>query len=373
MKKLAVLLAFVAVALIPVSALAFSSDTGKSLTLDQGQTKTGTYYAVGQDVTIDGTVNGDLICAGQNVTINGTIRGDVICAAQTITISGHVDGSVRAVGQVVNVNSTVGRNGTIAGQTIDIGGQARLAGDLGMLAQTANVNGTVVSDVYGAVQDLSIGSSVGGVAIKTQNLQLTADAHVKGNLTYTSPQSFSISKSQVGGTITHKTVTPRMHHGFSGISVLTLIAYFIVAGWIVAFVLVLAAPRMAEYVTKSMFVNPGARIGIGLSIEILTPVLAVLLMFTLIGIPLAVLLWGIWLLILAFGEIFAAIGIGILVTRWTNWHKGSLLWATGIGIPIAVIVFSIPFIGWLVSLVAQWWAIGGLAKSSTLLGAKASR
>jgi cytoskeletal protein CcmA (bactofilin family) len=369
MKRLGKLLTVAVLALVPVTALAFSSDTGQTVNLAQGQTKTGTYYAAGRDVTIDADVNGDLVCAGQNVTVNGAIHGDILCAAQTLTINGRVDGSVRLAGQVVNVTGSVGRNGTIAGQTVDISGH--ISGDLGMLAQTASVNSAVDSDVYGVIQDLTIGSSVGGVAARVDTLQLTSNAHVKGNVNYTSPNSATINQSQVGGSITHSVAAP-VHHTRSWGSVIWMIIFLIFGIWVIAFVLALVVPRSVERVTEVMFAKPGLSIGVGVATMILTPIAAVLLLFTVIGIPLAVLLWLLWVLGLAFSYVIAAIGVGLLLLQWTGWNKGSLLWAVAIGVPVAIIIFNIPFIGWLAALVALWWGFGGLAMSSRIL-ARSSR
>ena len=365
MKRLGKLLAFTVLALVPVTALAFSSDTGQSVNLAQGQTRTGTYYAAGRDVTINGEVNGDLVCAGQNVTINGAIHGDVLCAAQTLTVNGAVDGSVRLAGQVVDVTGSVGRNGTIAGQTVDVSGH--ITGDLGMLAQTASVNGMVDSDVYGLIQDLTIGSTVGGVAASVDTLQLTTNAKVTGNLNYTSPTGASINKSQVGGSVTYNVAAQPTQHHLSGWAVVGGVLFFIVGIWVIGFVLVALAPRTVAYVTESMFRKPGLSIGVGVATLILTPILAVLLMFTFIGIPLAILVWLLWVLGVALSYVFATIGSGLLILRWLNWNKDSLLWATAIGVPVAIIVFNVPFIGWLVALVALWWGFGSLAMSSRVL------
>lgn len=370
MKRLGKLLAYAIFALLPVTALAFSSDTGQSVNLAQGQTRTGTYYAAGRDVTIDGDVNGDLVCAGQNVTVNGAIHGDILCAAQTLTINGPVDGSVRLVGQVVNVTGTVGRNGTIAGQTVDVSGH--ITGDLGLLAQTATVNGAVDSDVYGVTQALTIGSSVGGAVVRVDTLQLTSNAHVKGNINYTSPNTATFSQSQVGGSVTHNLPAPTTHHMASFGSIVWTIIFFILGIWVLAFVLVLVVPRSVTSVTDSMFSKPALHIGIGIATMILAPILATILLFTVIGIPLAVLIWLLWILGIALAYVFATIGVGLLILRWTKWNKGSLLWAVAIGVPVGIIVFNVPFIGWLVALVALWWGLGSLAVSAKAL-ARSSR
>src|SRR5476649_1675770 len=86
---------------IPGAAIASSSAAKDNVTLAKGDNRTGTFYAAGQTVTVDGNVDGDVVCAGQSVIINGSVNGDVLCAGQEVTINGSVSGSVRVVGQLV--------------------------------------------------------------------------------------------------------------------------------------------------------------------------------------------------------------------------------------------------------------------------------
>src|SRR4051812_5664076 len=112
MKRILKVMAVIIAVGLPSVAVAYPVDSSQTVTLPKGQTKAGTFYATGQTVTIDGDVDGDLICAGQTVTVSGAVHGDVICGGQNVTINGPVDGSVRAAGQTVDVNGTVGRNVT---------------------------------------------------------------------------------------------------------------------------------------------------------------------------------------------------------------------------------------------------------------------
>src|SRR3989338_4116116 len=77
---------------------AFTINSDDNYYLQKEQSIDDTLLSRGKTITIDGTVNGDLICAAQSVTINGTIRGDVLCAGMNLKISGTVDGNIRSLG-----------------------------------------------------------------------------------------------------------------------------------------------------------------------------------------------------------------------------------------------------------------------------------
>jgi cytoskeletal protein CcmA (bactofilin family) len=60
----------------------------------------------GYNVTIDGTVNGDVMAFGTRVSVNGTINGSLVTAAEYVNINGQVNGSVYAAALLLNMGST---------------------------------------------------------------------------------------------------------------------------------------------------------------------------------------------------------------------------------------------------------------------------
>jgi len=349
--------------LAPAAAVAYSAENQHDLTLPKGETRTGTYYAAGQTVTIDGNVDGDLICAGQTVSVNGSVHGDVICAGQSVTVNGSVDGSVRLAGQDVNVNGTVGRNVTVAAQSFALARGAHVNGDLGALAQTTAVNGSVDRDVYGRMQSLVLGASTGPVSVATGDLTMSGDSKVNGNLHYESENSFNIDKSKVTGDISHsappvremQNATNAARAGFA------LRLYWIFAGLILGLAFVWLMPGLVRRASALMRDKPGVSIGWGVVVSIVGPALALALAVTVLGLPLGLLVGVVWLLLVLTSSIFAGIAAGLWLLDRAEWERGSLWWAAGLGVPLTVIVLSVPFLGGIIGLVAMWWAMGGVS------------
>jgi cytoskeletal protein CcmA (bactofilin family) len=335
MKRWIAIVALAAAALVPAAALAFSAQSEQTITVPKGETKTGTYYAWGQVITIDGDVDGDLVCAGNSVSVNGAVHGDVICAGQTVTVNGPVDGSVRVAGQVVSLNGTVGRNGMVAAQTLAMGSASTLAGDLGVAGQTASINGKIAKDLYVKLDDLKLGpdATVGGKTVKAP----------KTEPRHNDAQDF-------------------------GSAILALRLYWIFASLIIGLAFVLLAPRLVQRVTKVMLDKPGSSIGWGLVVTLLGPIVVLLLLVTVVGIPLALLTGLLWLVLVATSGIVAGIAAGEWFVARADWKRHPLLWATMLGVPLAAIAFSVPVLGWLLAMVATWWAVGGIS-----IAAKAAR
>ena len=373
MKRLWFRLAVLTVLGMPAVTLAYGAQSGQSTTIPKGETKTGTYFAAGQSVTVDGDIDGDLICAGQTVQVNGAVHGDVICAGQSVTVNGPVDGSVRLFGQTLNVNGTVGRNVTVAGQVFNLGGNAAVSGDLGVASQSATISGTVTKTVYGAMSNLMIDNRVGSVEARVANdLALGGNSHIDGDLTYYSNNTSNVDSSKVGGQVQHQglPMEPRVPEqrnrlGAAGM-IISWILYWLAAALVVGLAFVWLAPRMVQHVSKTMLEQPGMSLLWGVVAAILGPVVFILLMVTIIGIPVALLLFGFWVLALVTSGVFAGVAAGVWITQRTGWQKHSLWAAAVLGIIATVIVFNIPILGWLLALVATWWAVGGMILSARL-------
>ncbi|HEY2003498.1 MAG TPA: polymer-forming cytoskeletal protein [Candidatus Saccharimonadia bacterium] len=370
MKKAVMGLVAAMVLLAPAVAAAYSAENQHDLTLPKGETKTGTYYAAGQTVTIDGDVDGDLICAGQTVSVNGNVHGDVICAGQSVTVNGTVDGSVRLGGQDVIVNGSVGRNVTVAAQSFTLSQGSHVSGDLGVLSQTAAVNGSVDRDVYGRMQSLALGASSGAVSVTTGALTMSGDAKVNGNLHYESENSFNIDKSKVTGDISHSTPPARdMRNADNAAQAgFALRLYWIFAGLILGLAFVWLMPGLVRRASGIMREKPGKSIGWGVIVSLVGPALALVLMVTVLGLPLGLLVGVAWLLLVLTSSIFAGIAAGLWLLDRAEWERGSLWWAAALGVPLTVIVLSVPFVGGIIGLVATWWAVGGVS-----LAARAAR
>ncbi len=370
-------LGLVLMLMFAVGALAFSARTAQAYGFQTGHTVTvpsngsvsGTYYAAGQVVDISGTVNGDLICVGDTVTVSGPVHGDVICAGQNVSITGPVDGSVRVAGQNVTIDGTVGRNVTIAAQSFDLGGSAFVAGDLGLLTQSADIGGSIAKTLYGTAQTISIDNTVGPVSIMTTNLSLGETAHVNGNLHYTSSNAIAIDHAKVSGGVIHSTSVKQYHASWPRF-LLAFWLWWLLGALVVGLALVLVAPGTVRRIGATMRDRPLPSIGWGVLVSILAPIAALVLMLTVIGIPLALFILVIWLLLLGLSTILAGITVGAWIIERYKWSRSVLIWGTVLGIPVTIIVFSVPLLGMLVSLsgvvVGGWRNQSELAPSASL-------
>jgi cytoskeletal protein CcmA (bactofilin family) len=342
MGKIRLLIGLVLALAVPTTALAATSSDMQNVTLAKGDNRTGTYYAAGSAVTVDGDVAGDVVCGAQTVVINGSVGGDVLCGAQTLTINGPVAGSVRAVGQVVTVNGTVGRNITVGAQNFVLGSNAKVSGEVAIGAQTTALNAPIEHAAYIGSESLALNSTIGG------------------NLDYASSQALSIDKSKVGGTVTWHASNTQPARTNAAADRLGMLIYWLAAALLGALLVIWLAPRLVRSVTGTMIRRWQASLGWGVLALIGGPILLLVVALTVIGLPAALVAGTLWVLALTSSGIFAGIAVGKIAWQHEAVSQRTLLLAALAGIPLVMIVGWIPWIGGLVGLVTASWVLGGM-------------
>jgi cytoskeletal protein CcmA (bactofilin family) len=361
MKKLITILSISVVAIVVISfgvAHAQSFRTGNSTNVGVNEVIDSSLWAAGSNVDIAGQVNGDVFCAGQTVTVSGTVQGDVICAAQTLIISGTVQGSVRSVGQTVTISGNVLHNLTAAGQSFTLDESSKIGGDASIAANNIILNGKVGRDLIAGASTLTVNGGVGrNVDTRVTHLYLNHSAHIGGNLSYTSKNNVVISTGAVINGTTTKSLPkaqPSRHFGsFIGISLLFGL-FFLLAGIVTSLVLVLLFPQAIHSTTNQAIKNPWKVLLVGFITTLIAPILIIAMMITVIGIPLALFVLGIWFLISVLGGIMSAYYLGRLL--WSKQHNPIIIMLIG---ALILIIFSfIPIIGAIIGFIAVIMGIG---------------
>jgi cytoskeletal protein CcmA (bactofilin family) len=335
-------------------AQAHSFRNGDNTVVAAGETVDSTLFITGRTIDIAGNVNGDVFCAGQNVTITGYVSGDVICAGQSVRVSGKVDGDVRVAGQNVAIGGTIGHNLSAAGQTIASEANSRVEGDASLGGQDITLNGLVGRDLAATSGNVTINGRVGrNVQADVTQLALGDHASVGGNVQYASQNNINrASGSEVTGKLTRS--QPSAEHKDTGGSIWYGL-WFFVSMLLLALALVLLMPRTFRRATDLAMSHPGKTLLVGLLSSIVVPILVVVLLLTVVAIPLALLLLLAWLIALAVAGSFAAFLLGRYLLRG---RTDNAIWIMLLGGAVLLLVNMVPFIDWVVSLLALWMGLG---------------
>ncbi|MEX0616353.1 MAG: hypothetical protein WD231_00905 [Candidatus Woykebacteria bacterium] len=334
------------------------------VTLKQGETINRDFFAFGERVEISGTVNGDVYAAGGNVIVDGTINGDLLAAGGTLNISGKVTQDARVAGGQVTITGDIGKNLSIGGGSVDITDSAKIGGSVLAGAGNLNIASPVGKDIRVGTGSLTISSPIkGNVDAAVGSLRLTSKASVGGNLTYWSDNDASIdSAAKVAGEVAKKTPTqkPPTPNEIFGVATGVILFFKIVSfisTLILGLLIIRLFPSLSQNAADNIKNKPWPSLGLGFIALIATPIIALILAATLVGIPLALIILPIYFMSLYIGRIFVMLWVGTLLSEKTSW-KINAYWAFILGVLIYYVVQIIPILGGIVTFLVLLFGLG---------------
>ncbi|MFC2050396.1 hypothetical protein ACFLTN_04375 [Chloroflexota bacterium] len=353
--------------------LAFDGRSGDIVTVTQDEVVDGDLYVIGRSIIIDGTVNGDIFGAGQTITINGTVNGGVTLAGQTLTVNGQVAHGARLAGETINVNSSIGRDLAAAGETLNVGGTAKIADDLVLGVGTAYISGPVNGDVKGGGGEITITSKVGGnVELEVNKLTITSTANIEGDLVYTSENEASIqSGARLGGSTTHnapeKPAAPSPFAAIPG----KVLGFLMIL--VIGIIVILLATGRISAMADSIRTKPWPSLGWGALALFVTPIAALVVIITIIGLPLGLIALVLYGIAIYLSQIPVGFLIGRLIIRRNGEieSRGLMIGALALGLAILLVLGLIPYVGGLVMLLTIIFGLGSLVVSVARSRAKA--
>ncbi len=340
---------------LPTVTLAQDLEKPKNFEVKKGEVIDRDYMAAGESVTISGVVNGDVYVAGANVMIDGTINGDLLTGGGVITLLGEVTDDVRMAGGNILINGTVGKNVTLAGGTATITSEAEIRGSLLAFAGNLELRAPVGKDANLYAGRAVVGSQIGGdLRGEFDELMLTSEAGILGDLEYKSPEEAEITEGAIIlGETNYESLrrerAPQLKMNFlaepavpRGASLWLSFSSFILS-FLLGLGFLYVFPKRGEAIVKILISRPWQSLGAGFLTLILIPVGMVLLMITIIGIPLALMLVPLFIFLLYFSKIFVAICTGQWIfNRWEI--KKNLNWALLMGLIIYYLLRQLPII-----------------------------
>lgn len=335
----------------------------ESVVLPKGSTVNQDYFASGESVTLAGTVNGDAYIAGGNITVPGTVNGDLLVAGGTITVAGTVAGDVRAAGGQIIITGNIEGNVTTGGGSVTITNSARLGGSLVAGAGSLSIMGPVERGMTIGAGSVQLSNTIGGnVLAGVGRLTLTPDAVIQGNLTYYSKDKAEIQQgAQVVGNVNMQQIKEKDKKAPAAVALATFIPglLYLISLFIMGLLFLRFLPIFTQDTTNLVGREPWKSLGVGLLILILTPIVVVLLMVTVIGIPIGLVLFAAYLIYFYLSVMFVAIFIGKKILRQNGKTRAGVL-ALSIGLIIYGIISLIPIIGGLFTFLVMLIGMGAL-------------
>jgi cytoskeletal protein CcmA (bactofilin family) len=358
---LALILLFFTITL-PAFALAGDTRSANEVIIGQGEIVSDDLYIAAGTVEFAGDARRDVNIAAGRVTLGGSIDGSVNLASGRADIDGTIDGSLRILSGRVEITGTIGGDVVVAGGQVELLSSGQVNGNLIVAGGTVDLRGRVNGDVTGYAGNVTLGGTFqGAVDVNTSNLEILNTARISGPVTYVSRQDADVDNSaQLTQGIERDEVDPWGNGSnplgrASGSLLRTLWA--LIAGALI----VLAAPRLANQLGSN-----GKRIVrslvTGIIALVVVPIVAVVLMVTVIGIPAGVILLAMYFVALYLSQVFVGMAIGrmILPNGWNDGTRGFHLLAMTLGVLIigALRFLPLPYVYSILAFVITIWGIG---------------
>jgi cytoskeletal protein CcmA (bactofilin family) len=372
---IACIIAMLLTAFAAAPVLAADVRSGDTVTVASGEVVDGDLYAVGGDIVINGTVNGDIWAAGRTITINGTVNGAITIAGQTVIVNGPVARSARLAGQSLVINNNIKTDLVAAGATIDVGNKARIGSDLLFGCGTVNIAGQVDGNIKGGASEITISNGIGGnIKIEVETLTIASTADIQGSLDYTSENEANIqSGAKIGGKVTHQIPEAKKRAEAAGFwiaaasiasAIMWKILSFVMA-LVVGIIIIFTARRRIVSLADSIKSNPLSSLGWGALILFVTPIAAIIVCCTVIGLPVGIISLVLYGIAIYLSQIPVALCIGrLIIGRFREVEsRGIMVGTLTTGLAILAILGWIPIIGFLVGLATAIFGLGSLVSS----------
>jgi cytoskeletal protein CcmA (bactofilin family) len=326
----------------------------------------GDIVAVGARVRIDGDVTGSIYATGAEVSVTGNVGGTVMAMAANVSVRGDVGHSLRVVSSDLTVSDAViSRDLVAAATTVEVDERSRIEGDVRLRSTTVELSAPIGGDVRGSADTWRIGNRVTGrIRIDAGRLRFVEGAVISQPVEYTSDREVLIDG---GTTVTadlirhepdHPTATERL-------TVTMLFATFRYL-WALALGLFLlwVIPSLVLGAGDTLRLRPIGSLGWGALGMLGIPLLVVVLLLSVIGLPVGLVLLASFILVLYASQIVVGIVIGQVLApaSWRSAEQPRLGRTLALGLAIVVIVRSLPIPGWYTvsSLMTALIALGAL-------------
>ncbi len=323
--------------------------------------------AAGANVTVTGEVTGDVRAAGALVDVDTNTGHDVYAAGAAISVKGRVGRNLNAGGMVLTINSVVGGDLKAGGVVLTLGPGSDIAGSFQGGAANLRVGGHIAGPVKvgGALVTFNARTD-GAVEIDGGKVVIGAPARIGGDLIVRSMSAPEIDPAaEIAGQV-RRIAPPQWWWPLSPWARAALFAAFVAVGTVVTgIVLMLFGGRVLATATDHVRLRPGSSLLIGLATAVLIPIIAAVVMATVVGFTAGVAVLLLLPVLTVFGHAVAAAGIasGIFVRDRTELGSIRTFLLLVIGAIIVALVWLIPWVGGFLGAIILLFGIGALART----------
>lgn len=267
-------------------------------------------FVAGDRVQITQPIGGDLVAAGGEVTVSANVSGDLFATGGKVYVDGPVQQSALITGGEITLVSTVNRNARFAGGKIDVQPGARINGNATFGAGELRIAGEVGGYLLAGGGRIYINGPIDGdVRLAGGDIELGPKARIKGSLRYRSGNELKRAPgAEVIGEV--QRLSPAAPVPSPVLPALGALLVWCLGLGVVASILLASAPTLTERVSRAARGRLGECLLYGLIALVGIPVVAIVALVTVIGIPVGLLALLAYPILLLVGYVLAAVALG---------------------------------------------------------------
>lgn len=334
-------------------------------TVAPGATAEHNVYAVSEFVAIAGELKEDLTAAGERIRLLGTIKKDALLAGSDIEIVGSVGEDLRFAGGDTMLMGSVGGDLAAVGGRIYLAPGSSVARDTYIIGGTVKIEGNLLGTAKISAGEMMINGRLAKDAVlESGRLVIGPTAVIDGAVSYRGRQAPVImSGAKINGKINFVADDfggREFMRGLLGLKVL-FVVLMLLASTLLSCICFFVFKHRVHALMHAANSFWWKSVGRGALVFILLPILSVICMGSIIGLPIG--LFG----LLGFGAFMIlgqALG-GIIGAHWLMrvlLRKGETYELTPLTLIVGVLavrlIGSIPVVGWVVSLMLLLVSIG---------------
>ncbi len=301
----------------------------------------------------------------------GTFRADLWAAGETIEMNGSVTDHARlAAIKTLSVAGPIGHNLIALAPTISLATNADIGGSVLLVGQDVIINGTITGNARVIATTVTLaGQFKGNLSITATDITVMPGTRIAGDLTYRMDRDLVLdSRVDLGGKmIKAELLKPEPTPVTSGSMLIQL--GLLCGAIMVGLAFVSLMPGIVALSIHKLTESFWRCILYGFVAFALIPMTAFFLIFTLVGIPLSIMLALVYLLLMYISKIVVGLYAGHLILRRKTPIPPNLLFPVmSLGLLILYAATSLPF-----PLGIMAWFIITLAGMGALVGAMLDR
>ncbi len=349
---------------IAIAWLVLTAMSGTATADDDARASIGdSRLAAGDNVQFDEPVEGNAFAAGGRVEVTARIDGNAFLTGGDVTVSAPVGRNLYVAGGDLRIESVVYGKLRAAGGKIRIAREAQVDGNVSLAGASIEVDGGFGGNVRARGESIVINGAIAGdVDVAGESIRIGPDARIVGKVEYHGGRPVVVDPAAVIGGGVKEVHGDKRWFRRMGRGAPFFAASFSFGITLIGALMILGLPNFTREAAAIVRRRFGTSCGIGVLMVLGVPLMTVLLLVTVIGIPLALLFAFGYTALLLFGHLIGAIFVGdFALERLRRGKEATIAWRVlflVLALIVIAIVGKLPIVGGLAVLVLFIAGIG---------------